>query len=246
MRAKAFFCMALLTAMIFAAGGGLQGRLVSRAEPQTVTVSERTENRGIDNLVLDIRLPWVSGFGDVAFEKTLNHHILVQAAKAREDALRQAETDKDFVFVLRIDYDVKCANGLFSMRVTDDLDNGGTGFPHTVYYNADIKNSKMLRLNDLFESDAYRKAISAFIRDKIDKDEHFFADEFSGVSDKTAFYVKEGQLYIAFAKYEIASGMTGEPSFAIPTQMINDWLKPEYAPFFQMRENQNGGQSLRG
>ena len=143
-----------------------------------------------------------------------------------------AKDDEDWVFVLRISDDTKCKRGILSVRVTDDVDNGGTGFPNTVFYNADIQKSCWLTLDDLFVSKAYRPAIDGFIYNKIINDAHFFAEDFLGVTEKTSFFVYERQLYIPFAKYEIASGMTGEPTFAMPTMLIRKWLRPEYAPFF--------------
>ncbi len=234
MRRQVFFFMALLTALIFVAGGSLKGRLsaMTARQPENVTVSEETENRGIDNLVLDICMPVVSGFKDAAFEHQLNISIFIQVQNARADAIEKSKENQDYVFVLRVDYDVKCTKGILSMRVTDDLDNGGTGFPHTVYYNVDISNNKLLTLDDLFVTHAYRSVLNHIIGKEINNDAHFFTEEFTGISKQSSFYIAGGRLYIAFAKYEIASGMTGEPVFAISTSAIRNFLKPEYASLF--------------
>lgn len=230
MRTKLFVMMAVITVLIFAAGGGLDGRLsLQPSVPhRSVTVSERTENRGIDNLVLDIRMPVVAGLADTSFEKLLNARIRAQVSAARQDALRQSRIDPAYVFVLRVDYALTCAQDILSLRVTDDLDNGGTGKPHTVYYNADIQKSASLTLDDLFESRDYREAVDNLIRNTMQADEHFFLEDFTGVDNHSKFFISNGQLHIAFSKYEIASGMAGEPIFSVPSGLLWTQIKPRY------------------
>ncbi len=228
------FCAAVLIVFFAAAGGSLKGRLLPfiTMPPRQVSVTEILQNKGVGNIVFDIQFPQISGFGDRAFENRLNAKIFAQAEYAIADALYQAKDNKDWVFVLRVSDEVKSNCGILSLRVTDDIDNGGTGFPHTVYYNADIQKSRPLTLDDLFVATDYRTVIDSLIRKIVRNDAHYVPDAFTGVSESTAFFISGGQLHIVFAKYEIASGLTGEPDFAIPTLLIRKWLKPEYAPLF--------------
>ncbi len=228
---KTVFGVILLTVLIAALSGSLKGRLCPfiTMAPKEATICESLENRGVGNVVFDIQYPQIQGFDDEAFEQRLNKRISMQVENAKADALYQAKKDEDWIFVLHIYDEVKCKRGLLSVRVTNDLDNGGTGFPNTVYYNADMQKSCYLTLDDLFVSKEYRKVIDQLIRARIEKDEHYFTEEFKGVSECTSFFISNRQLNISFAKYEIASGMTGEPDFAIPTVLIRKWLRPEYA-----------------
>jgi len=233
---------ALLTIGFLAAGNVLQGRLLAARPQPEVSVSEALVNRGSDEIVLDIRYPVVSGLHDAALERSLNESIRAQvdaaadAAQAEAAALwMEAETEgfEPWVYVFHTDYEAYCTRGILSLRVTTALDNGGVGFPHTVYYNIDIARSRRLCLNDLFTSGEYRQALSAYIRHQISGNPRFFANEFTGITGRTAFFVRDGRLYIAFAKYEIASGMTGEPVFAIPSRLLHGRLRPEYAGLFR-------------
>ncbi len=231
---RTIFGAMTLFVLIAAAGGALKGRLTPyfTAPPPGVAVCEVLENRGIRNIVFDIQYPKISGFSERTFEEKLNRLIALQAEAAAAGALEQAKQNEKWVFVLRVSDEVKNRRGILSLRVTDDLDNGGTGFPNTVYYNADISENRMLTLDDLFDSAEYRKAINGFIQSKTEQDEHFFPGAFKGVAGGTSFFIAHGQLCIAFAKYEIASGMTGEPVFEIPTLLIRKWLKAKYALLF--------------
>lgn len=226
------FAAALLCVLAALAGGGLKGRLTPfiSAAPPRASVRMTARNSGEKNVVLDVETPAVTGFADAAFEDALNAAIASQIGGAVAGALDAAKSDAGFVFVLRVSAEVKHARGILSLRVTDDLDNGGTGFPHTVYYNADIQKSRLLSLDDLFVSREYRAAIDQMIRRRVRSDAHYFADSFTGVDAATSFFIADGRLFIAFAKYEIASGMTGEPVFEVPALLIRRWLKPEYAP----------------
>lgn len=50
----------------------------------------------------------------------------------------------------------------------------------------------------------------------------------NGISNTAKFFILNGGLNIAFAKYEIACGAYSEPEFPIPTEVIEDILNPEY------------------
>lgn len=200
-----------------------------------VEVSEQTVICGSDTLVEDIRVPLVFGFNDKAFEAALGERITAFVDTARKDARQAARVAQQwvpYVCVLAVDYEIKTNCGLFSMRLTADLENGGTGMPNTAYINADIAKSAFLQLDDLFVSREYRAALDQHIAELMRADARFSPEEFTGVSNKTAFFVADGQLFIAFGKYEVASGMTGEPVFGIPPALIRGLVRPEYAGWF--------------
>jgi len=235
---------ALLMMGFMAAGGTLQARLSAAQIQPEASVSEVQISSGSDEIVLGIRYPAVSGISDAALEHALNGKIRAQvdaaAAAARAEAAalwQEAQTEgfTPWTYVFHADYEVYSTHGILSLRVTTALDNGGVGFPYTVYYNVDLKRCRWLHLSDLFVSCEYRGVLGTYIKEQISGDERFFADEFVGISGRTQFFVRDGQLYIAFAKYEIASGMTGEPVFAIPPRLLRGLLKPEYACLFKYK-----------
>lgn len=200
-----------------------------------ITVIAQTIICGSDTLVEDIQMPVLEGFSDPAFEKALNTRIRVFVDSARQDAREQARIVQQwmpYVCVLTVDYEVKNACGLFSMRITSDLENGGTGMPHTIYINADAWSNSTLTLDDLFRSADYRAGMDQYLSEMMAADAHFFPDTFFGVNESTTFFVSKGRLYIAFGKYEVASGMAGEPVFEMPPELISQYLKPKYAGHF--------------
>lgn len=229
---------AVIVLVCFAMGGSLPGRLATIQPQPEAKVSGETLCRGDKQIVLDIHMPVISGLGDRKLEHILNSRIRAQvdaahaAAEAEAAALWQEAEQEGFLpwlYVFHADYELYNTRGVLSMRVTAALDNGGVGLPHTVYYNVYIAGHSWLALNDLFESEAYKEVIDAYIREQISGDERFLPEDFGGVSRKTAFFIRDGLLYIAFAKYEISDGMTGEPVFKIPPRLLRGLVKPKYA-----------------
>lgn len=225
----------LAACLLFASPGG------KAEEPfqQRITITNLTENSGTDKLTLDIQTPVLSGFDDKAFERGLNRKIKTQIDTARKEAeadteefWRQAEKDgyEPWPFIFFSEYEIKSDGVIFSLRVTTLLYTGGTGMPHTVYYNADTRKNRLILLSDLFRNGDYKEIINSVILNEMDKDIERYVPpgEFPGVSSRTKFFISEGKLYITFAKYEVASGMTGEPEFMIPTEKIRGILKKEY------------------
>lgn len=208
-----------------------------------IAVTVLTENSGTEKLTLDIQIPVISGLGDKLFELDLNKKIKTQIDTARNEAekvtdefWRQAREQnyEPWPYIFFSEYEVKSDAGILSLKVTTLLYTGGPGMPQTIYYNVDLKKNKIILLSDLFRNGYYVQIIDSVILNEMDKDIERYVphSEFPGVSKHTKFFISEGKLYITFAKYEVASGMTGEPEFLIPTEKIRGILKQEYKRIF--------------
>lgn len=212
---------------------------------ETVYITEETVNYGKEYLTVDICIPVVSGLGNHQFESSLNYRIrnqVMNAAQAAEQAAKifwqetKAQGYEPWPFIFFAGYQVKSKHKVLSLKVTTLLDNGGPGMPHTAYYNVDIKNNKRITLRDLFEEDSqFLERINSVIETEMRKDQerYFGSGEYIGISEDAQFFIHDGQLYITFAKYEVASGMTGEPEFMIPTDVIYDIISSEYKELFE-------------
>jgi hypothetical protein len=203
-----------------------------------VTITEIKEISCDEKLSINIRKPFIQGLSGIEFENELNSHIENQISVAKDSALKTADeywndlkkqgyNPRQCSFYA--DYEVKSAEGILSLKVTSVLYMGGTSMPLTEYYNADIKTSKLLCLGDLFRNDKYKDILYAIIKSDMEKEpDGYFIEDFKAVTEITKFFIHEGSLYIAFTKYEIAPGASGEPEFRIPTERIEDYLKDEY------------------
>ncbi len=230
---SAVIAMLLIAAALHTADGWARGQ----AEPPSVQVQAQQINYGDASLIYDMSVPVVTGFDDAKFERALNTRISEQVAKDKSDAESYAKefmqrvnagTMMPYDCVYNVWFAAKCTKGVLSLKVTTLLDNGGTGMPRTVYYNADIAKCEMLSLGDLFIGNGYKTRINRVIVDWIERDPDSYGEPFGGVSKDTKFFISNGRLFIAFAKYEIAAGALGEPELEIPAETFYDLLKPEY------------------
>lgn len=202
-----------------------------------VMITETTEVSGDDSLAIDIKRPLVSGLSDREFENELNKKIESQISAAKESAKTaaaefwkeaKAQGYQPWQYVFHTEYAIKNTKGILSFRVTTILDAGGSGMPLTVYYNADLNKNRLLDLGSLFINNMYKDVIFKIVKGEMNRDPDRYFGTFSEITDKTKFFIYAGSLYITMAKYEVASGATGEPEFLIPTDKIRDNLKDEY------------------
>lgn len=200
-----------------------------------ITVSEVNEEYEIGYLIVYISRPVISGFSDSDFEKQLNLKIWSQISLNKSLVERFAWIKPEHLKYtsFEVDYWVKSLDGILSLKVTAYHGNGGSGMPLTSYYNVDIENNKLLTLDDLFTDGSYKERINKFITDVMIAQEYPSPELSESVSDKTKFFIMDGNLYITFSKYEITSGSGGEPEFRIPTDEIEDMMKEEYKGIFK-------------
>ncbi|MEQ8200299.1 MAG: protease inhibitor I42 family protein [Syntrophomonadaceae bacterium] len=96
-------------------------------------------------------------------------------------------------------------------------------------YNLDLHSGQPLGLADIFQNGYdYRGIINREISARIAAEpENYFTGSmgFTGINDEQSFYIKDGQLVIYFAQYEIAPYATGIPEFAIPLSQFGDGLQ---------------------
>lgn len=143
---------------------------------------------------------------------------------------------------LDITYDVITNNdNWFTLRITV-LETAASSNTYYKFYHIEKLNGQISELSDLFKDDSnYIEAISNDIykqmleQSKEDDsiiyfiNEDFSEEQFHGIKANQNFYfAKNGNLVIAFDKYEVAPGMMGCPEFEIDETIYSDYLKQKY------------------
>lgn len=200
-----------------------------------------------DLIEINITIPVIKGLTDMKYQEDLNNIITSHAEKVKEEmeeqVLEYAKDAKENNWEIRpyqlyIEYELKTDNEeVLSFTVTTYTYTGGAnGMTEVAYYNVDKKTNKpnkTISLADLFvEGSDYIDRINKEITRQIavrsqDGKEYFFEGEmgFQTISENQGFYIKDDNIVIAFAKYEITPGAMGIPEFAISLDSLKDILK---------------------
>jgi len=96
-------------------------------------------------------------------------------------------------------------------------------YAENLYMTLDLKNRKLMTLEDLLGKD-YQALISQKVKADIIEDEKDHPDKYFGdhleagftVREDIDFYLEDGKLYVIFDKYELAAGTYGNLIFEIP------------------------------
>lgn len=149
-----------------------------------------------------------------------------------------------------IDYEaVTNTEKWFTLKLSVYNGGAGTGIQYYKYYHIDKRSGNVVRFEDLFEENEYLKAAEAIVedikkqmREQMSSDEHisywidgiFPGADFVSLESGYNFYFSSlGELVIVFDKYEVGPGSMGTPEFTIEKEIINPYLKPEYADVIQ-------------
>jgi len=182
----------------------------------------------------DVNIPAVEGFESKTLEEQINQEIQEKMNMHLEDGQLKAKENKEAFLetggeeenfrpmIIEIDYSIKSYNDNRISFAVHYFEAMASSFTKTYYYTIDLKEDRLLTLEDLLGSN-YEDKINEQISDKIEKEleespAKYFQDEmgFKGISEDQSFYINDdNQIVVVFNKYEIAPGSSGEPEFII-------------------------------
>lgn len=133
------------------------------------------------------------------------------------DVQSEVVTDTDRWFTLRLQV----------------YEGGGSGIAYSRYYHIDKTTGEIASLSDLFASEDYIQAISGEIQRQMRENPalYWIDTDYEGLNftaiqpDQNFYFAENGDLVIAFDKYEVAPGSTGSPTFQIPREVYEAYLK---------------------
>ncbi|NLB88261.1 MAG: DUF4163 domain-containing protein [Syntrophomonadaceae bacterium] len=223
----------------------VEAKEVIELKESSVLTPKKFEEK-TDLMEVNITIPVVNGLTDITYQEELNNLIASQAEKLKEEitamALEYAKEAKENNYEIRpfqiyTDYELKTDNDqVLSFIVNNYTYTGGAhGNIEVDYYNIDKKANRAIGLADLFvEGSDYIDRINKEIKKQIEyrsqqEDQYFFEGEwgFQTISENQGFYIKDEDIVICFAKYEIAPGAMGIPEFVINLDGFKDILKKQ-------------------
>lgn len=192
-----------------------------------------------------IEYPVISGLADEALENKLNSSIKarvidhVSTIKSYSKQSPQLRGSVSYEAYAKFDIKYSSPEFISMIGILGEYTGGAHGTYSAVVYNFDVASGKNIELGSLFMDDFdYKKSINTEITSQIKKspsDIMYFEQKelrFQSISERQMYFIKDGKLNIQFGLYEIAPYATGMPSFEIPSELINDHIKPQYRQLF--------------
>ena len=224
------FTAALNTSTAFAEGAGKLPVIGPVARVLTFRSYETEE----DDLKISLEIPTIEMISEDmnGLEQSVNEEILnlcqqyAQEAKTRAEEYRKAFLDTGGTkeewaahnIEIRVWYEVKSQTDEYLSLAIMGTENWSSAYSETRYYNFDLKQGKLVTLEDIL-GEHYREIADESIRSQMEENGGNYWDDFTGITEETPFYLNEaGNPVIVFEKYEIAPGSEGQQEFEINRQ----------------------------
>lgn len=195
-------------------------------------VESKTEN---DLIRISISMPKFSYLNDSKFQEELNNTIESKVKNFIEETRKIAQQDKkegvqSFPYEANVKTEIYYQDKyLISLIIFYYQFTGGAhGITLFETYNLDIKNSKLLTLNDILNPDA-QEIIKEEIVSEIESESDYFFPEAKDYILKDDIFVRDflidstGVTFL-YNHYEIAPYSTGIPKFSIPWNKLKQYV----------------------
>ena len=184
-----------------------------------------------EDLKISVEIPTIEMISEDmnGLEQSVNKEILAlceqyaQAAKIRAEEYRQAfldtgGTEEEWAahnIEIKVWYEVKSQTDEYLSLAIMGTENWSSAYSETKYYNFDLKEGKLVTLQDIL-GDEYQQIANESIQNQMKENSEIYWDDFEGIQEDTPFYLNEsGNPVIVFEKYEIAPGSEGQQEFEI-------------------------------
>lgn len=184
-----------------------------------------------EDLKISVEIPTIEMISEDmnGLEQSVNEEILAlceqyaQAAKTRAEEYRQAfldtgGTEEEWAahnIEIKVWYEVKSQTDEYLSLAIIGTENWSSAYSETKYYNFDLKEGKLVTLQDIL-GDEYQQIANESIQNQMKENSEIYWDDFEGIQEDTPFYLNEsGNPVIVFEKYEIAPGSEGQQEFEI-------------------------------
>ncbi|WMI81031.1 DUF3298 and DUF4163 domain-containing protein [Anaerotignum sp. MB30-C6] len=193
----------------------------------------------------DIVTPQIEGLLNKELQDQLNAEFkenadaLIAAFEKDVKALKEKFGDEMVHMGIDSNYIIKTDNNDYLAIDVYILNTAGSSSTVHTFYTIDKHTNQLVTLPSLFQEGAdYITPISQYITSEMERlnneeDGMFwiagqteFGEGFKAILSDQNFYINsEGNLVIAFDKYDVAAGAQGSPEFVIPQNIIADILK---------------------
>ena len=148
---------------------------------------------------------------------------IIRVEEYRQAFLDTGGTEEEWAahnIEIKVWYEVKSQTEDYLSLAVMGTENWTTAYSETRYYNFDLKEGKLVTLEDLLGADYAQIADESILSQIPVREEEtgmdFWDEDFAGVDENTKFYINEaGHPVVVFDSYEIAPGAAGQQEFEI-------------------------------
>lgn len=201
-----------------------------------------------DNYDANIKVPAVTDMENKELELGLNSKYLSENKALFDTFQAEIEVLKEQGgghLGLNADYEVKTDNDRIFSIARYVAETAASSSLEVTFDTIDKENQILITLPMLFKDDQYINRISKNIKEQMiaqmkadsntiywipESGDDVLTDQFETISKDQSFYINnDGELVIAFNKYDVAPGYMGAIEFVIPTEVIaNDLVSQKY------------------
>ena len=231
----------LLLVSLLGCSGGNTGQDKNSVVNQQIKIETNETKTTTSTLKLSMQIPVVTGLINTSWQDSINKTIMdgATALKNGIESDAQQYASDNYPYELSIGFKAYSNGDYLALIIENYLYSGGAhGGTWIECYNLDNKNSRELKLSDLFKEDSdyigvLTDKIDAQIQEQIEKNDAYFFEEndeafTTAAYNNRPFYIKENILFLCFGEYEIAPYAAGRPEFAIPLSELNQLLNEDF------------------
>lgn len=194
-----------------------------------ITILEERENFNIGRVEYDIQKPKIKGLRNKEVEENLNKLISKDIYEIEKELKKESYEDHNFAKEKKLDlknykcdikYDVTTGNGILSIILNIKKFTGGSyEVEELKSYNLDIKNNKLVTLDEILTEKEYKR-MKNYLRKKIrDSKEQYYVEKINS-KDNFNFYCNDEKIVVYFGMNEIGPYTVGVPKIEIPLDEI--------------------------
>ncbi|WP_245807753.1 RsiV family protein [Halobacillus massiliensis] len=167
---------------------------------------------------IHVDYPLFNGIKNKRLQEDVNENVKETIDEVVREVEKLGDQSNGFPVLYYEEFTVAENKGLCSVVMTAHISQGNKHDSRVRSLNfQNDENGIFLELKDVVDLSKLNIEVNKIISND---PESFNTQQFTGVRDNTAFYIKDGELFLIFNKYEIAPGVFGTPEISIPFSKV--------------------------
>ncbi|WP_173917138.1 DUF3298 and DUF4163 domain-containing protein [Halobacillus sp. Marseille-Q1614] len=167
---------------------------------------------------IHVDYPLFNGLRNKNLQEDVNEKVKGKIDEVVRELKRMEKQSTGFPVLYYEEFTVAENKGLCSIVMTSNISQGNKhdSTVRSINFEND-ENGIFLELKDVVDIHKLNIEVKKIISSE---PKAFNVQAFTGIREDTAFYIKDGELFLIFNKYEVAAGVYGTPELSIPYKKV--------------------------